>query len=92
MPRIPKVPLPRAVEALGARGIVRCIEYGAHLSRSFYDPTREESETSYGHFYEKLLGLASTMNTEPAKRLALARDAYMRAFLARYLQETHVDA
>lgn len=80
------------LEALGAHGLIRAIEFGAVHGRKFYDPNLPEEETVYGHFYAKLFTLAEAMNTEPARRLAKPREIFLREFLARYLREQSLEA
>ena len=80
------------LEALGAHGLIRAIEFGAVHGRKFYDPNISEEETVYGHFYAKLFTLAEAMNTEPARRLAKPREIFLREFLARYLREQSLEA
>ncbi len=78
------------IDALGAIGIVRTIEYGATVGQPFYvqgsDP--QTRQTGVGHFYEKLFKLRNLLNTEPAKRMALERENFMREFLIRFFDET----
>lgn len=76
------------LDALGAIGIVRTIEYGASLGRPFYTPGDPGAETGIKHFHEKLFKLRSRMNTEPARRLAASREQFMRLFLAQFLSES----
>lgn len=86
------------LEALGAIGIIRCIEYGASKGRSFYEKKnlREEngqlifgevSETSLSHFYEKLLKLETGFYTPTARKIAHERTLFMKAFLKEFYQE-----
>lgn len=62
------------LDAIGAVGIARTFAYGGEHGRSL--------SASVEHFYEKLLLLKDMMNTEPAKRLAEKRHAYLVGFLA----------
>ena len=43
--------------------------------------------TTVNHFYEKLFKLTDMMNTDTAKSIAKERDAYMKAFIAEFLDE-----
>ncbi|MDD1780327.1 HD domain-containing protein [Enterovibrio sp. ZSDZ35] len=77
------------LDALGAVGVARCLLVGASFDRQFYalnDPfctEREPDDYTYtlDHFYTKLLGLPSTMQTVAARREGEKRVAFMNAFL-----------
>jgi uncharacterized protein len=83
------------LDAIGAIGISRVFSYGGFKKREIYNPyiqpitfTCKESYlsnkgTSINHFYEKLLLLHQTMNTNSARTIALSR----HRFLERYLKE-----
>lgn len=76
------------LDALGAIGIVRTIEYGAALGQPFHSVDLQASpKTGVGHFYEKLFKLRERLNTEPARRIAGRREAFMRDFLRQYFEE-----
>ena len=68
------------LDAIGAVGVARCFAYGGEHARPMED--------SIQHFYDKLLLLRDTLNTESAKRLAAQRHAFLEAFLREYLEET----
>jgi uncharacterized protein len=78
------------LDALGAIGIARCIAVGAALGRPLYqaeDPfcrarQPDDQGASLDHFYVKLLGLASGMQTVAGRREAERRTAFIRAFIA----------
>ena len=66
-------------DAIGALGIVRCIEYGLHAARPFFDPTCLPGKISaekyqhvpqnyptINHFFDKLLRLRDFCLTPPA--------------------------
>lgn len=74
------------LDALGAIGIVRTIEYGAFVGQPFHssDPN---TKTGIDHFHEKLFKLVDLLNTEEAKRMAASREDFMRSFLEQYLTE-----
>ncbi|QDV69352.1 putative hydrolase [Rosistilla carotiformis] len=77
------------LDALGAVGIVRTIEYGATVGQPFHC-SQTESEprpTGIDHFHEKLFRLTDLMNTDPARRIARQRHAFMQSFLDQYLRE-----
>jgi len=87
------------LDALGAIGIARTFYYGGHKGNPIYDeerPRRQEelTEANYrdqtsvvNHFFEKLLLLENTMNTEPGKVEAVKRTKLMREFLETFFKE-----
>ncbi|RYG11627.1 MAG: HD domain-containing protein, partial [Chitinophagaceae bacterium] len=87
------------LDAIGAIGIARAFTYGGYKNRVLYDPAIDpvlnHSKESYknttaptiNHFYEKLLLLKDTMNTEAGKTIALARHQFMLAYLAQFYEE-----
>ena len=68
------------LDALGALGIVRTIEYGAFKSQPFLrvHPTEK---CGMDHFDDKLFQLKDLMNTDAAKKIAEARESFMRNFV-----------
>lgn len=86
------------LDALGAIGIIRCIEYGNNLRRPFYEDDNllindekiefnKTTNTSLSHFYDKLLKLKDYMHTYTAKQIALRRTAFLEIFLDEFYQE-----
>ncbi len=87
------------LDAIGAIGIARCFNYGGFKNRTLYDPeilpnlnmNKEAYKNSKGptinHFYEKLLLLKDTMNTESAKKIALNRHTFMEKYLNQFYNE-----
>lgn len=77
------------LDALGAIGVVRTIEYGAMMGQPFHeigcDP--ESAKTGVGHFYQKLFKLSGLLNTDAARRMAGQREEFMRNFLDQFFQE-----
>ncbi|WP_146410139.1 HD domain-containing protein [Allorhodopirellula heiligendammensis] len=74
------------LDALGAIGIVRTIEYGAAFGQPFYS-SYGDTKTDVGHFHEKLFKLKSLMNTDAGRRMAKDREAFKRSFLDQFLRE-----
>lgn len=87
------------LDAIGAIGIARTFYYGGHNKNPLYDDAsprdladldeasyREESSV-LNHFYEKLLLLEETMNTEAGKTEASVRTDFMKEFLNRFYEE-----
>jgi uncharacterized protein len=74
------------LDALGAIGIVRTIEYGAAIGQPFYSP-EGDTKTGVGHFHEKLFKLKSLMNTDAGRRMAEDRELFMQSFLNQFLSE-----
>lgn len=87
------------LDAIGAIGIARVFTYGGKHEKEIYNPDEENniitnkeyykrgSNTSISHFYDKLLKIKETMNTETAKRLAEHRQKYMEQFLEEFYAE-----
>lgn len=75
------------LDALGAVGIVRTIEYGASIGQPFHSADPSNAKTGVAHFHEKLFKLKSMMNTDAGRRLAEEREKFMRQFLDQFLQE-----
>lgn len=77
------------LDALGAIGIARCFMVGGALDRPLYAPNdpfcddRAPDDATYtlDHFYEKLLGLPATMQTDAGRAEADRRAAFMRTYL-----------
>ncbi len=87
------------LDAIGAIGIARAFAYsGAHeqpihdpelppRSEMTYEEYRSGRSTAINHFYEKLLKLKDTMNTDYGKMLAAERHDAMERFLRRFFWE-----
>lgn len=82
------------LDAIGAIGIARAFARGGWMNTPFWDPEKPPkpdydgySETVINHFYEKLLKIKDTLNTEPAKKIAEERHRYMLEFIDRFLKE-----
>ncbi len=84
------------LDAVGAMGIIRTIEYGTSRGRLFYNekdmakvdtPEDFDSSTSLAHFYQKLLLLEDLMFTQSAKEMAQGRTQFMKNFLEQFYEE-----
>lgn len=86
------------LDALGAIGIIRTIEYGNSKNRLFYEEEnlnrnenniifKDSTNTSLSHFYDKLLRLKDLMHTFTAKKLAEKRHQFMLLFLEEFYSE-----
>ncbi|WP_110458734.1 HD domain-containing protein [Shewanella algidipiscicola] len=83
------------LDALGAIGIVRCIQVGNSLQRTLYsldDPfcqqrLPDDTQFTLDHCYQKLLGLSDTMCTAAGRLEAHKRSEVMRAFLQQLARE-----
>lgn len=81
------------LDAIGALGIVRTLQYGFAHQRELYNPDcppqRFTSKADYhaakgttiNHFYEKLFQISDRLHTQKAKQLAAERDQIMQAFV-----------
>ncbi|MGO1060051.1 HD domain-containing protein [Planococcus sp. FY231025] len=88
------------LDAIGAVGIARTFAYGGAKGRKLYDwqeePRLEMTEEEYRskptssttHFYEKLLKLKDSINTEAGRQIAEERHAFMLSFLEQLQKET----
>lgn len=84
------------LDALGAVGIMRTVTCGAKMGARYYadsepvDPktrTLDDKSFTVDHLFVKLFHLAERMNTEPAKKEADERTAFLRSFLAQLGRE-----
>ncbi|WP_099362810.1 HD domain-containing protein [Fredinandcohnia onubensis] len=87
------------LDAIGAIGIARTFAYAGAHGDLIYDPelpfresmTKEEyrngKSTAVNHFYEKLLKLKDTLNTNAAKKAAQERHDFMTSFLDQFYKE-----
>ncbi len=77
------------LEALGALGIFRTISCGTRMGARYFhadDPWAAERDLddrafTVDHFFEKLLRLTDTMQTDAGRAEAARRTAFLRAFL-----------
>lgn len=76
------------LDAIGAIGIARCFAYGGSKNRPLYsDFPSKRAESSYQHFFDKLLLLKDRMNTQAAIEMAAERHAFMLDFMKRFETE-----
>jgi len=87
------------LDAIGAIGIARTFAYAGAHGDLIYDPAlpfresmtkeeyRNDKSTAVNHFYEKLLKLKDTLNTNAAKKAAKERHDFMTAFLDQFYKE-----
>jgi uncharacterized protein len=83
------------LDALGAVGIARAFMVGGALDHTLYDPNdpfcddRPPDDDTYAidHFYDKLLRLPDTMQTEAGHQEAERRSQFMRSYLDRLADE-----
>lgn len=79
------------LDALGAIGIIRTIEYGSSKGRPFYSCTDLWDEnTTLNHFYDKLFKLKGLIHTETARKMADERDKFMHSFIEQFYREIGV--
>ena len=86
------------LDAIGAMGIIRTIEYGNSHNRNFYEEANikntgagytfgEITSSTLSQFYEKLLLLKDLLHTETAKKMAEERHGFMQQFLQEFYNE-----
>ncbi len=90
------------LDAMGAIGICRAVQYGGQKNRALYDPERayrapetveeyrDPTRPTVFHFRDKLLKLKDQMYTPEARKMAQSRHAFMEEFLEQLADE--VDA
>lgn len=79
------------LDAMGAIGVARAFSHGGRRGIPMYSSGRGTGST-LEHFYEKLLKLKNSLNTETARRIAEERHVFMEAFLSRFLREIEGEA
>lgn len=87
------------IDAIGAIGIARCFAYNGKKGNLIYDPDmgiveinnqeeyRNKKRHAINHFYDKLLKIKNTINTEAGKTIAIKRTEYMENFLDEFYKE-----
>ena len=92
------------IDAIGATGIMRSIEYNLSKNRIIFDKDMfpklnmnmeeykaKNDSTMINHVFEKLLKLKDMMLTEMGYKLALPRHKFMVEFLYQYFTELKLD-
>ena len=87
------------LDAMGAIGIARAFAYGGFKNRELYNPAiqpdpnptkeayKKSAAPTINHFYEKLLLLKDSMNTDTAYRMAEQRHHFMEQYLEQFFGE-----
>ena len=76
------------LDAIGAIGISRAFAFGGSRQRFLYDPCGEgETDSTIDHFYDKLFKLKDLINTDSARKIAIARDDFMHKFIDEFYLE-----
>lgn len=83
------------LDAIGAIGIARVFSCGTRLGSSFYDISDpyararplDDKRFALDHFETKLLKLESRFHTDPARKEAARRSAFLRAFLDQFMHD-----
>lgn len=87
------------MEAIGAIGIARCLMTGGAMKQRLYDPDEpfptkrlyQDNVQSVDHFFAKLLGIASSMQTDHGREIAAQRTVFMLQFLHALADEIGID-
>lgn len=74
------------IDAIGAIGIARTFAFGGSRERLIYHDVNTEG-TSVQHFYDKILTLKDTINTETARKMAEKRHQFVEDFLKQFFDE-----
>ena len=93
------------LDAIGANGIIRSIEYNTSKGRKIFDENifpklnmnsleykQKNDSTMINHVFEKLLRLEGLMLTNKGKELAKNRTKFMLDFLFQYFNELKLDS
>ncbi|WOO87059.1 HD domain-containing protein [Mollicutes bacterium LVI A0039] len=75
------------LDALGAIGIARTIEYSASIKRPVYIAGDRTDDTAIGHFHTKLYKLIDLMNFEVSKQIAQTKMEIMYQFEQQFIEE-----
>ncbi|MBR3768542.1 MAG: HD domain-containing protein [Clostridia bacterium] len=81
------------LDPLGAIGIARCFAFGGNHNRPIYTENDLDgknisgSNSSFSHFYQKLLKLNDLMQTEEGKKRAVTRTEFILSYLNQLMSE-----
>jgi uncharacterized protein len=78
------------LDAIGAIGIARALNYGGYRNNPIYlpdDASAGSSKSTIGHFYDKLLKLKGLMNTITGRRIAEERHEILERYLDEFYKE-----
>ncbi|WP_371863843.1 HD domain-containing protein [Lactococcus insecticola] len=87
------------LDAIGAFGIARTLQYGFARNRELYNPDslpqtfhskadyHGAKGTTINHFYEKLFLISATLHTKKAQEMAVSRDKIMLDFVSAIKEE-----
>ena len=80
------------LDAIGAIGIARAFNYGGFRNNPIWIPDEKplnQSKSTIGHFYDKLLKLKDMMNTQTGRIVAEQRHNILEQFLEQFYSEWH---
>jgi len=78
------------LDAIGAIGIARAFNYGGFRNNAIYIPDEKpvgKSNSTVGHFYDKLLKLKDMMHTATGRKIAEERHLFLEKFLEQFYHE-----
>lgn len=83
------------LDAIGAIGIARCFSCGGSMNRPLYDLNDpcaknrkiDDSLNTLDHFFQKLLLISNTMQTESGKKEASVRHQFLESFIEQLKSE-----
>jgi len=78
------------LDAIGAIGVARAFNYGGFRNNTIYIPDEQpigKSNSTVGHFYDKLLKLKDMMHTATGRSIAEERHLFLEKFLEQFYRE-----
>jgi uncharacterized protein len=78
------------LDAIGAIGVARAFNYGGFRNNAIYIPDEQpagKSNSTVGHFYDKLLKLKDMMHTATGRSIAEERHLFLEKFLEQFYRE-----